>query len=108
MADGLDLLRDRHAVLRLRDHDSRAAGDGPTLIADGFGLNQPTLLADPGSVVTIKLEAAIDAVQVCLGVVALSVAPVRQRWTYTVTVPADASLPAKFGPAPRVLTRNVR
>ena len=71
-------------------------GDGPTLIKDGWGLNPPALLADPGSVVTITLAAAADAVFVYLGAVTLPVAAAGER-TYTVTLPADAVLPAKFG-----------
>jgi len=71
-------------------------GGGPTLIADGFGLNQPTLLADPGSIVTIKLAGPVDLIRIWLGQAQLPVVPAG-AWTYTVSVPADASLPAKFG-----------
>jgi hypothetical protein len=70
-------------------------GGGPLTIGDGFGINQPTLLAESGTAVTIKLARAVDAVAAYLGPTALAVSPV-DAVTYSVTVPSDAPLPARF------------
>jgi hypothetical protein len=71
------------------------SGDGPTLIKDGFGLNPPTLGAQPGSVVTITLASAADAVVAFLGSSTLPVTAAGAN-AYAVTVPAGAPLPARF------------
>ena len=39
-----------------------ALDGGPTLIYDGFGLNPPTLIAAPGSAVTITTDMAVETV----------------------------------------------
>ena len=49
-------------------------GAGPTVVKDGFGLNPPTLMADPGTVVTITLTEDADAVVAYLGATTLPVA----------------------------------
>jgi hypothetical protein len=75
--------------------ESPRSGVGPSLIKDGFGLNPPMLGATAGSVVTITLASAADAVVAYLGPAALPVAPTGER-TYAVTVPEGAPLPARF------------
>ena len=84
-------------------------GDDPTIIIDGFGLNQPTLMAVPGSVVTITLSAGVEvsvgSVGVSLGGAQLPMVPAGEA-IYTVTVPADASLPAKLGVRVESSTEN--
>jgi hypothetical protein len=71
------------------------SGDGPTLIKDGFGLNPPTLDAQPGSVVMITLASAADAVVAFLGSTSLPVTAAGAN-AYAVTVPVGAPLPARF------------
>ncbi|MDA0164139.1 hypothetical protein OM076_27950 [Solirubrobacter ginsenosidimutans] len=75
--------------------ESPRSGAGPTVIKDGFGLNPPTLMADPGSVVTITLADDADAVVAFLGAETLPVAPAGEH-AYAVTVPAGAVLPQSF------------
>jgi hypothetical protein len=75
--------------------ESPRSGAGPSVIKDGFGLNPPTLMADPGSVVTITLTDDADAVVAFLGATTLPVAETGEH-TYAVTVPADAVLPQSF------------
>ena len=79
----------------LSGSESPRSGSGPTVIKDGFGLNPPTLMADPGSVVTITLTDDADAVVAFLGATTLPVAAVDEH-TYAVTLPADALLPQSF------------
>ncbi|HEY6889250.1 MAG TPA: hypothetical protein VI300_15760 [Solirubrobacter sp.] len=72
--------------------ESPRSGAGPTVIKDGFGLNPPTLMADPGSAVTITLTDDADALVASLGTAPFPVAQSGEH-TYTVTVPGDAVLP---------------
>ena len=71
-------------------------GGGPTLIYDGFGLNPPTLIAAPGSAVTITTDMAVDSVKVWVGETELPVTATGER-TYAATLPAGLTLPARLG-----------
>ena len=75
--------------------ESPRSGDGPTLIKDGFGLNPPTLAAEPGAVVTITLPSAADAVVAFIGGAPQPVTAAGVN-AYAVTVPAGTTLPARF------------
>jgi hypothetical protein len=68
---------------------------GPIAIADGFGLNPPTLRAAPGATVTIKLTGWVNWLTAHVGVTPLAATKVDDT-TYTVALPADVVLPAKF------------
>jgi hypothetical protein len=84
--------------------DAPQSGTGPVMIGDGFGIDPPTLFAAPGTTVTIAVDAPVDAVEATWSIprlpdpatwTPLTVAPSGDR-TYTVTLPADASLPGEF------------
>jgi hypothetical protein len=75
--------------------ESPRSGVGPTLVKDGFGLNPPTLAAEPGAVVTITLPSAPDVVVAFIGGAPQPVTPAGAN-AYAVTVPAGTPLPAQF------------
>ncbi len=68
---------------------------GPTLIADGFGLNSPTLRVSPGGTVTVALTGWVNTLTARVGGVPLTAVKVDDA-TYTVALPANPTLPAKF------------
>ena len=69
--------------------------NGPILIADGFGLNPPTLRVAPGGTVTVALTGWVNSVTARVGGTPLTAVKVDDT-TYTVALPANVALPAKF------------
>ena len=74
-----------------------ALGGGPTLIYDGFGLNPPTLIAAPGSAVTIVDRHGGRDGHGSGSARPRSRSPARSERTYAATLPADLALPARLG-----------